>query len=159
MSAASGTPILDPVARMRVLAAAHPGCAVVERVLAASFDAVWSIAGDLEGGIVRFEHAVERVRIIARKGDRIELISTGKRGSERRFQVILRPGWCWMQSGPLLVAMAARPEADGTRLAHLEGIRFGAGRVLRPVLRRKIAGELLRIDALARDLDRHRDRG
>jgi hypothetical protein len=150
-------PPLDPIARMGILAALYPGCAVVERVVDAPFDAVWAIAGDLEGGVPRFENAVERSRIVGREGDRLKLLSLGKRGSERRFQVILQPGWCWMQSGRLLVAMAARAEAGRTRIAHLEGLRIGAARILRPILRRKIAHELERIESLAQDLDRGRD--
>jgi len=149
-------PSLDPIARMRVLADVYPGCAVVERIVDASFDAVWSIAGDIEGGIPRFENAVERSRIVGREGDRLKLLSAGKRGSERRFQAILRPGWCWMQSGRVLVAMAARPEAGRTRIAHLEGLRIGGARMLRPILRRKIARELERIESLAQQLDRGR---
>jgi hypothetical protein len=53
---------LDPVARLRIMAAAYPGCARVERVLDAPFDAVWAVAGDLEQGVPRFDRMRTRQR-------------------------------------------------------------------------------------------------
>jgi hypothetical protein len=144
---------IDPIRRIRILAATYPGCTVVEKVVDAPFDAVWSIAGDLEHGTPRFESAVAKVRLLPRETDRLHLISVSPRGTERHFEAILRPGWCWMQSGRLLIAMAARSEGGRTRLAHLEGLRFNPTRLLRPILRRKITHELERIEALAREID------
>jgi hypothetical protein len=87
---------LDPVRRMRVLAAATP-----------------SIAG-------------ERMTALAR----------GRLGQRARFDVVLRPDWCVMQSGFLIGGMAAIPEADGTRFAFLGALRLPGLRLLDPVLRR-----------------------
>src|SRR4051794_26373395 len=42
---------LDPVRRLRVLAAAIPGAAVAESVLDAPFDDVWSAATDFENAV------------------------------------------------------------------------------------------------------------
>ena len=39
---------LDPVRRMRVLAAATPGVAYAEKLIPAPFSAVWEAASDLE---------------------------------------------------------------------------------------------------------------
>jgi hypothetical protein len=49
--------------------------------------------------------------------------------------VVLRPGWCVMQSRFLIGGVAAVPEADGTRFAFLGGLRLPALRLLDPVLR------------------------
>lgn len=141
---------LDPVRRLRVLAGALPGCAYVERVLDVPFDAAWAVGGDLVAGVPRFESTVSRVEVERHDGDRLVLTTHGLVGPRRTFEAILRPGWCWMQSGPILVGMAATPTGDGrTLFAHLEGTRFGATRVLRPLLRRKMRGELDRIEQLA----------
>jgi hypothetical protein len=139
MDHVTGTaPPLDPVVRLRVLAAALPGSAVVERVLDAPFDAVWAIAGDLEGGVRRFEASVAHAKVTARHGDRMQLLSYGRLGPPIRFEVVLREGWCWMQSRLFIVGMAARPEGKQTRFAHLEGTRLSAGRLAGPLLRRKM---------------------
>ncbi len=141
---------LDPVRRLRILAGALPGCGYVERVLDAPFDAVWAVGGDLVAGVPRFESTVSRVEVERRDDDRLVVTTHGLIGPRRVFEAILRPGWCWMQSGPILVGMAATPTPDGrTLFAHVEGTRFGATRVLRPFLRRKMHRELDRIERLA----------
>ena len=43
----------------------------------------------------------------------------GRLGQHARFDVVLRPGWCVMQSRFLIGGMAAVPEAGGTRFAFL----------------------------------------
>ena len=55
---------LDPVQRMRVLAAGLPHVALAETVIAAPFDAVWAVAGDLVNGVPRFEHDVRSIEIL-----------------------------------------------------------------------------------------------
>ena len=47
---------LDRVRQLRVLGAALPGVAVVERVLDAPFDEVWSFLSDLERSVPMFDH-------------------------------------------------------------------------------------------------------
>ena len=49
--------------------------------------------------------------------------------------MVLRPGWCVMQSRFLIGAMAAAPDGDGTRFAFLGGLRFPGIRLLDAVLR------------------------
>jgi hypothetical protein len=51
-----------------------------------------------------------------------------------RFDVLLRPGWCWMQSRFLLIGMAARPREAGTLVAPTGGIRVPGRAALVPVL-------------------------
>lgn len=141
---------LDPVRHLRVLAGAMPGCAYVERTLDAPFDAVWGVAGDLIAGVPAFEQTVRRVAVERGEGDRLIVTTHGPIGPPRVFEAILRPGWCWMQSGPVLVGMAATPAGpERTRFAHLEGTRFAATGILRPLLRRKMRAELDRIELLA----------
>jgi hypothetical protein len=144
---------LDPIRRLHVLAAALPGVALVEERLDAPFDAVWSIAGDLEGGVPRFEDQIASVEVTGRQDERLRIIIHLRRGPDTSWNVLLRPGWCWMQStrGGLLVGMAAVPEPDGrTRFAHAEGTRARPGGLFAPVLRRKIRKEIRIIERLAR---------
>ena len=62
-----------------------------------------------------------------------------------RFQVELRQGWCLMRSGTYLVGMAAAPLGAQTRYAHLEGLPWRGGRLLRllrPLFRRLVGGDV-----------------
>jgi hypothetical protein len=141
---------LDPIRRLRILAAMHPGCALAEALLDAPFDAVWAITSDLENGVRRYEPTVKYVHIVQHRGDRIILTAGDVRGRRHTFHAILRPGWCWMQSGSLLVGMAARAEHERTRIAHLEGSRAPLGEPPNPQLEHKLHAELARIEQLAR---------
>jgi hypothetical protein len=149
---------LDPIRRLHVMAAAIPGAAVAEGVLDARFDAVWEVASDLERGH-EIEVLIRRVRIRSRQpdeatgGERLELeVSPRPFGPRELIAVDLRPGWCWMQGRNSIAAMAARPEGDRTRFAHLEAVRVPGRRLFRPVIRAKmaLAGELRRFERQAR---------
>lgn len=59
----------------------------------------------------------------------------GRLGQHARFDVVLRPGWCVMQSRFLIGGMAATPEGDSTRFAFLGGLRLPGIRLLDWVLR------------------------
>jgi len=130
---------LDPIARLRVLAAGLPGTVVEERRWDLPFDRVWGFVGDLERSVPTFDRSVGSIRALAREGSRL-LVRAG--GTWRtayvpaRFDVDLEPGWCWMVSRPrfYVVGMAAVPDGDGTRYAHLEGVAL-AGRALQPLAR------------------------
>jgi hypothetical protein len=124
---------LDPVARLRVLAAALPHVWLVESVLDAPFEAVWAVAGDLEGA-PSFETLVGEVRVLERNGPELQIAS---RVGPARFRLVD-------------VGMAARPEGRGqTRFAHYEGIR-SLGRLVHPWLRWTLPRELRAIEKLAR---------
>lgn len=114
---------LDAVRRLRVLAAATPGAACREALIPAPFDAVWDIAGDLERALPLLLHDVRSVRLTQVDGERFEALVRGHSGLRARFDVVLRPGWCWMQSRFLLGGMAAVPAGDGTGFAFLGGVR------------------------------------
>jgi len=132
----------DPVRRLRVIAATTPSATIHERVLDARLDQVWAVAADLEGELaqwlfpdirtVRFTHSTEPEPAVA--------TVIGHSGLRARFDVVLQPGWCLMQSRFLIGGMAATPEQAGerTRFAFLGGFR-GA---LRPMalLTRPLAG-------------------
>ncbi len=136
---------VSAVARLRAIAAARPHLAYREHTIAASFERVWSIFGDLEHGVPRFDRYVRWIRITARDGDRLRLESNspfGRFGPPMRFEAIHRPGWCVMRSFESEVGMAATPiDARSTRVAHFEGSRF-LGRFGRWWFGRTIEGEL-----------------
>ena len=127
---------LDSVRRLRSLAAGTPGAVVVERIIPAPFEAVWEIASDLENEVPRSEWHVRSLRITRREGDRLEAEVHGLAGMRDRFDIVLRPGWCWMQGRLLLAGMAAVPVEDGTLFAFAAGLRVPGSGALRPVLRR-----------------------
>jgi hypothetical protein len=139
---------LDPVERMRVVAASLPYCAVRETVFDAGFDRVWDFIADLENSTPRFEGTVSSVRILERDADRLRLRSRMIMGLSTEFDVVLRRGWCLMQARGGQIGMAARPENDSqTRFIHFEGSpRFG--RILRPYFRWNIGGDFRKIAAI-----------
>jgi hypothetical protein len=138
---------LDPVRELRILSGVHQGSVRIERLIDAQLDAVWAVAGDLEHGVPRYERETSAVRVEA-DGGQLSVIAYDGAGRSLTFQAILRRGLCWMQSGDVLIGLAARPEGRRTRLAHLERTDPDAGALRRWTLRRKIRSELARIDAL-----------
>jgi hypothetical protein len=59
----------------------------------------------------------------------------GSLGQRAEFSVVLRPGWCLMQSRFLVGGMAAVAEGGGTCLAFYGAVRVRRLRWLRPLLR------------------------
>jgi hypothetical protein len=157
---------LDGVGRLRALAAGLPGTYVAERLIDAPFEDVWGFVSDLERSVPQFEADVSRLRIVRSAGERLRVHSwVPGVPVPLAFDVVLRPGWCWMVSRPQLyvVGMAAEPEGDRTRYAHLEGL---VGRFLGPVLplsrrrhRRHVPHDLDGIERGARARRRPDDRG
>jgi len=126
---------LDPVRRMRVLAAATPGVAYAEKLIPAPFGAVWETASDLEHELPRMVTDLRSFEITSVRGERMTGHARGRLGQRARFDVVLRPGWCVMQSRFLIGGMAAVPEGEGTRFAFLGGLRLPGIRLLDPILR------------------------
>jgi hypothetical protein len=126
---------LDPVRRMRVIAAATPGAAYAEKLIHAPFSAVWEAASDLERALPRMVTDLRSFEITGALGERMTASARGRLGQRARFDVVLRPGWCVMQSRFLIGGMAAVPEGDVTRFAFLGGVRLPGMRLLDPVLR------------------------
>lgn len=125
---------IDPVARLRVMAAGVPGARVVERVLPAPPEAVWAVMSDLEGEFGRFQPDMRSVRVLRVTGDRVEALARSKYGLRAHFRGVLRPGWCWLQSRFLVIGMAAAPEpGGGTRVALTGGVRVPARAAIVPL--------------------------
>lgn len=126
---------LDNVARLRILAAAQPSSLFVDELVDAPFEAVWAIAADLENELPVLLPDVRSLRISRVEGERLEAYAKGYAGLRARFDIVLSPGWCVMQSRFLLGGMAAVPAGGRTRFAFLGGFRFPGVRLLRPALR------------------------
>ncbi|MFE5585412.1 hypothetical protein [Kitasatospora sp. NPDC056531] len=125
---------LDPVRRLRVMAAAGAGRPLyAERHLAAGFDQVWRVASDLSGELPGLISGLRSFEVgPAKAGERLEGLAVSVVGHRERFEIVLRSGWCLMQSPVLLGGMAAVPDGDGTRFALLGSLRVpGAGPVQR----------------------------
>lgn len=125
---------LDPVRRLRVIAATTPGTSIHETVVAAPLESVWAVAADLENELPRWLFPDIRSITLTRTtdGNRPQARAIGYSGLRARFDVVLRPGWCLMQSRFLLGGMAATDEGGATRFAVLGGFR-GPLRLLAPV--------------------------
>jgi hypothetical protein len=126
---------LDNIARLRILAAAQPSALFADALIDAPFDAVWTVAADLENELPTLLPDVRSLQITASGGGRLEADAKGYAGLRARFDIVLSPGWCVMQSRFLLGGMAAVPAGGQTRFAFLGGFRFPGTRLLRPVLK------------------------
>jgi len=120
---------------MRVLAAATPGVAYAEKFIPAPFSTVWEAASDLERELPRMITDLRSFEITSARGERLTASARGRLGQRASFDVVLRPGWCVMQSRLLIGGMAAVPEGEGTLFAFLGGLRFRGIRLLDPMLR------------------------
>ncbi|MFF8770066.1 hypothetical protein [Kitasatospora sp. NPDC015120] len=127
---------LDAVRRLRVLAAAGGHRMFAERTLAASFDEVWSVASDLEGELPRFITGLRAFSLepAGPGGDRWSGVAISRIGHRERFDVVLRSGWCLMQSRAVVGGMAAVPEGEGVRFALFGGLRLPGIRTVRSFL-------------------------
>jgi len=140
---------LDPVARLHALAASMPWVSLGECVIEAPFARVWSYIADLPRGVPQFEGNVRRIEILARAGERLTLRSVAPGGFAMQLEAVLRPGWCIMRGAFGEIGMAATPLGPhATRFAHFEGSRW-LGRLARPLFRRFVQRDLLRLTALA----------
>lgn len=133
---------LDPIRRLQVIAATTPGVIYAEQHIPAPFDVVWAVASDLEAELPRIVTDVAAFQVTASAGDRLQARARSRLGLRARFDVVLRPGWCLMQSRFLIFGMAAVPEAGGTRFAGLGALRLPGARLLGPVNRRLLTGTL-----------------
>jgi hypothetical protein len=129
---------LDTVRRLRVLAAAIPGAAVTERVIGAPVERVWDLLSDLEGGFGEIQPDLRSLRVVRRDpvgdAERVTALARSKYGLRARLDGVVGPGWCWLQSRFLIVAMAATPEpGGGTRVALTGGVRVPGRAALIPV--------------------------
>jgi hypothetical protein len=140
---------LDPVRRLRILAAGLPYVSLDEAVIDAPLERLWGLTGDLVSGVPRFERHVLSVEVLERDGDHLSIEARSHFGLRMRYDVELRLGWCLMRSPYSQIGMAAAPEGESgrTRFAHFEGSPV-LGRLARPFFRWNIAGDLRRIARL-----------
>jgi hypothetical protein len=143
---------LDPVRRLRVMAAALPGTGLVERVLDAPYDDVVAMWDDLEHSVPDLDPIVRSVRVVGRDGDRLRIVTRQLMVPVPvHFEVELLAGWCWMQSRTYLVGMAAVPVGeDRTHYAHLEGTPWRIGRLARPLIRRLVRLDVAGVERVAK---------
>lgn len=133
---------LDPIRRLRVIAATTPGVLYAEEHIAAPFGKVWAVASDLENELPRILTDVRSFEIIEPAAGRMQARARSRLGMRARFNVVLRPGWCLMQSRFLIFGMAAVPEEGGTRFAGLAALRLPGARLLGPVNQRLLTQKL-----------------
>ncbi len=133
---------LDPVRRLQVIAATTPGVIYADQHIPAPFGTVWAVASDLENELPRIIPDVRSFEITGSAAGRLRARARSRIGLRARFDVVLRPGWCLMQSRFLVFGMAAVPEADGTRFAGLAALRIPGARLLAPVNQRLLTQQL-----------------
>jgi hypothetical protein len=150
---------MSDIERLHVLSAGLPGTAIRERTIPFPFERVWGWVGDLERSAPFFDRDVAAIEIRRRDGEHLEIVATAPWHLGRaRFalDVDLRPGWCWMvaRNGLYVVGMAAEPDGDDTRFAHLEGVTVRGPAWLRAAFRPVLAVSRWRHERhLVHDLD------
>ncbi|EST36107.1 hypothetical protein M878_03125 [Streptomyces roseochromogenus subsp. oscitans DS 12.976] len=128
---------LDPVRRLRVMAAGLNAVMYAEAHVDLPMRDIWAVASDLEGELPHLVPTLRAFRCRPASGDRRLAWAYGPLGHTARFDVLLQTGWCLMQSRYVVGGMAAVPEGRGTRFAVLGGMRqpwsAPVQRALRPV--------------------------
>jgi hypothetical protein len=142
----AGWPVaeLDEVRRMRVLAASIPGVSYAEEYVDIPFERVWAYISDLEASIPALITDVRSFRVTGADGDRLTARAIGLLGNRGKFDVVLRPGWCVMQSRFVIGGMAAVPEGSGTRFAGCGGLRLPGSRLLMAAVGDRGAQQIIR---------------
>lgn len=145
---------LDPLRRLRVMAAAIPGTDLAELTIDAPPEAVWQVVSNLPVEMPRLVRDFRSVTITPGSGERLVMHARGYLGQRARFDVVIRPGWCWMQSRFLLCGMAAVPDPSGTRFGFLGGIRAPGVTLLHPLLH-LVGPAAVRLGRLETDVQQH----
>ena len=152
MSESWPTADVDTVRRLRVMAAAVSAPLFAEAVLDAPWARAWSVASDLETSLPLLVRPMRSFTVLDRREETLRAEAVSAAGTRAEFAVVLRPGWCLMQSRFVIGGMAAVADGDRTRFAVL-----GASRVVRGPAARRLLGPLGRRLGLGM-LDRLRDR-
>lgn len=114
---------LDPVRRLRVMAAGLNAVMYADEYIDAPFSEVWAMASDLERELPHLVTTLCAFRMPPGPQERKHAWAHGVLRNRARFDVLLQPGWCLMQSRYVVGGMAAVPEGNGTRFAVLGGVR------------------------------------
>ena len=139
---------LDPITRLRAIAAAYPNAGVAEAVVDVPFEEAWAWVTDFERNVHRFDTEVAKIRIRHRDGGRVRLWAWARFVPiPLPFDVTVEDGFCIMRGRvrAFLVVMAAAPTADGrTRYVHAEAVPLpGVGwlrRLVQRVVDRDVRG-------------------
>ena len=105
--------------------------------LACPFDRLWERVDDIETCVPTIDPLVRNMKVLSRDGDHIECKS-----DLFLLEGELRSGFMWMQT--------RRGAGERTRIAHMEGMRFGLARLLRPWFRRTVRWDLNGMERLIR---------
>jgi len=127
---------LDPVRRLRVLAAGVPGARVTTREIAVPCAEVEPLLADVDGELALLVPDMRRLRLTRADGDRVEAVARSRFGMHARFHGVRRPGWLWLQSRFVLIGIAATPSAarpGHTLVAFTGGVRVPGRAALVPV--------------------------
>jgi hypothetical protein len=141
---------LDPVRRLRVLAAGISGAAVTERVFDRPLAEVWELMWDDGRNFAEIQPDMRSITGLTVEGDRVSLHARSRYGFRAHLQGTARPGWCWLQSRFLLIGMAATEEpGGGTRVALTGGVRIPGRAALIPIgVRRESTKSLDRLETM-----------
>lgn len=131
---------LDPVRRLKVIAGASGRPVYAERRFAFPVEQVWAVASDLERELPLLVSGLRSFAVTlvgeregaagAAAGDRFEGRAVSALGHRERFDIVLRPGWCLMQSAMLGSGMAARADGDdGCLFAFYSSLRLPGGQL------------------------------
>ncbi|MFE6977858.1 hypothetical protein [Streptomyces sp. NPDC057682] len=131
-----GSAPLDPVRRLRALAAGVRGARVTVREVDAPCSAVEPLLADVDGALAALVPDMRRLRLVRAEGDRVEAVARSRFGMRARFHGVRRPGYLWMQSRFVLIGIAATPSAHApgrTLVAFTGGVRVPGRAALVPV--------------------------
>lgn len=142
---------LDPVTRLRAIAARYPSAAIRETVLDVRPDDAWSWVTDFEHAVPLFDSQLSRVKVTRRDGDDVKMLVWAQHVPvPLPITARVDPGFCLMRgrARTYLVVMAAVPaddESGRTRFVHCEAIpRRGLARV-QPIIQRIVDADVRRL--------------
>lgn len=121
---------LDPLRRLKIIASAAKYPTYAERHFDVPVEHLWRVASDLEGELPHIVSGLRSFTILESDGDRLSGRAVSSIGHREHFDVVLRPGWCLMQSKVLAGGMAAEPEGEGSRFAFFSSLRFPGGQAI-----------------------------
>ncbi|MER5730663.1 hypothetical protein ABT084_20420 [Streptomyces sp. NPDC002138] len=136
---------LDPIRRLKVISAATNATSYAQRRYEVPIERLWAVAADLENELPQIITGLRSFTITGTDGERISAQAVSSLGHREHFDVVLRPGWCLMQSKVLLGAMAAIPDGSGTTFAFMSGLRIPGASALKRI---GLFGTEARADAL-----------
>ncbi|MEU9372758.1 hypothetical protein AB0D94_03125 [Streptomyces sp. NPDC048255] len=121
---------LDPLRRLKVIASASKYPSFGERLFDVPIERLWAVATDLEKELPHIVPGLRSFTITGTEKDRLTGQAVSSIGHREHFDVVLRPGWCLMQSKAIVGGMAAVAEGAGTRFAFFSSLRFPGGQVV-----------------------------